>query len=347
MASRSGANTFIGYDVGTTFGTAVAAGSGDQLQVESLDHSENPTELTLNPIGAGLYQQNQSDVGAPNPQITVNAPLGYNDAMNFMLAQFQGTDITTLSNSAYVHSLSFNETRNTYFGTLGFHTNSASIAEYMDCVPVGLNLNFAPNDYARASVNLLSSKRRTSGTTNSAATLATTTQANSLRVIARPSDRFMVNAQAGGALSASDKVDVTSIEAVATFEQELVGEIRNSAGYGAPRISGTPPLTWTLTVNIKELDATTWLSAYEAGTEYKAELLITSPTAVGGTFYKFRLLLPRLKIVSDPQYNLSTTATNPHTVVFKSLVATAAPTGMPSKYPFIEIVNDRSTSYIP
>lgn len=347
MASRSGANTYIGYDVGTTFDTAVAAGSGDQLQVESLDHGDNATELTLNPIGAGLYQQNQSDVGAANPQATVNAPLGYNDAMNFMVAQFQGTDIVTSSASAYIHSMLFNETRNTYYGTLAFHQNSSSAAEYMNCVPVGMNLNFAPNDYARASINLLSTKKRTSGTTNTAASLTTTTQANSLRVIARPSDRFMVNAQAGAALAAGDKVDVTSIEAVASFEQELVGEIRNSSGYGAPRVSGTPPLSWTLTVTLKELDATTWISAYEAGTEYKAELLITSPTAVGSTYYKFRLMLPRLKIVQDPQYNLATTATNPHVIVFKSLVASSAPTGMPSKYPFIEITNDRSTSYIP
>jgi hypothetical protein len=155
----------------------------------------------------------------------------------------------------------------------------------------------------------------------------------------------MVNAQAGAALAAGDKVDVTNLEINFTYEQELVGEIRNSSGFGAPRASGTPPLTVEITATLKELDLPTWYTAYEAGTEYKAELLITGPV-LGSTTYKYRILFPRLKIVSDPQYNLSTPGINEHVVVFRALVATAAPTGMPDIYPFIEITNERSTRYL-
>jgi hypothetical protein len=345
MAARTGGSTYIGYDLGATFGTAVAAGTGDQLQVESLDQSDNPTELTLNPIGAGLNMQNQSDVGASNPSVTVNAPLGYNDAFNFITGQFQGLEVVTASASANIHSFFFNATRNTNWGTLGFHLNSNTAAEFLNCVPTNLGITVAPNDYVKASATLLSTQRRTTGTTNTANSLLSTTQANSQRIIARPSDRFMVNAQAGAALAAGDKVDVTNLEINFTYEQELVGEIRNSSGFGAPRASGTPPLTVEITATLKELDLPTWYTAYEAGTEYKAELLITGPV-LGSTTYKYRILFPRLKIVSDPQYNLNTPAINEHVVVFRALVATAAPTGMPDIYPFIEITNERSTRYL-
>jgi hypothetical protein len=341
----TGAATFIGYDLGATFGTAVAAGTGDQLQVESLDQGDNPTELTLNPIGAGLQMQNQSDVGSSNPSVTVNAPLGYNDAYNFMIAQFQGTEVVTTSASAQIHSMFFNATRNTNWGTLGFHLNSTTAAEYLNCVPTNLGITVAPNDYARGTATVLSTQRRTSGTTNTATSLRTTTQANSLRVIARPSDRLMINAQGGAALAVGDKVDVTNIELTFNYEQELVGEIRNSAGFGAPRASGTPPLSVEMTITLKELALPTWYTAYEAGTEYKAELNITGPV-LGSTNYRYRILLPRLKIVSDPQYNLSAPSINEHVVTFRAMVATAAPTGMPDVYPFFEITNDRATRYL-
>mgnify|MGYP000969077879 CR=1 FL=1 len=343
--ARTGANTFIGVDVGAVFDTPVAAGTGDQLQVESLEHNTNATELTLNPIGGGLFQQNQSDTGAENPQLTVTAPMGYNDAFNFLIGQAQGQEIVTASASAHIHSFFFNEFRNTNWLTTAFHLNSNTAAEYQNGVVTGLNMTFTPNDYARATANILATKRVTSGGANSAASLATTTQANSQRIIVRPSDRFMINLQGGAALAAGDKVDVTQIDLSWSFENELVGEIRNSAGFGQPRASGVPPLSVELTVTFKELAATTWFSAYEAGTEYKAELLVTGPT-LGSTNYRFRLMLPRLKVVQSPDYNLSSPAINPQVVTFRSLVPSAAPTGMPSRYPFFEITNDRATRYL-
>jgi len=345
MPSRTGATTFIGYDLGTVFDTAVQAGTGDQLQLESLEQSDNPTELSLNPVGGGVVMQNQSDVGASNPQVTISGPLGYNDAFMFPIAQAQGREVVTTVSGAQVHSMFFNLDRNLNWGTLAHHLDSATCAEFLNTTPTALGFTVAPNDYVKANATLLSTRRRISGTTNTAASLATTTQANAQRIIARPTDRFMVNLQGGGALVAGDKVDVTNLEISYSYEQELVGEIRNASGFGAPRSSGAPPLTWKITATLKELDLPTWYTAYEAGTEYKAELLITGPVLASNT-YKFRILFPRLKIVSDPQYNLSTPGVNEHVVVFQALVASTNPTGMPSTYPFIEVTNDRATRYL-
>lgn len=345
MVARTGANTFIGAKLHTTFDTYTAAGASEQLMVDSLDHSENSEELTTNPIGSGLIMQRDSDVGGNSPTLGMPKKARYDDIACGLLTQIFGNESTmNMSGGAYVHSITVSEQLNQNFATIAFHTDSASVAEYKNGVVTDYNFTANTNDYLNQQINVLASQKLITGTTNSAVTLTTVTlPTNSPITIVRSTDKFRINAQAGGALADGDKVDVTQIEINFARPQEHVDEIRNAAGNGQPRSAGLIDCQVTATLRTKLDD--TWFTAYKNATEYKADFTITGATIGGGNSYQWNFNFPRLRVVAEPRYPISNVGENELVVVFKALVASANPTGMISTYPYIRLFNTRSTNY--
>lgn len=345
MPARTGANTFIGAKLHNTFDTYTAAGSGEQLMVDSLNASVQADELTSNPIGSGLIMQRDSDFGGINPTLQMPKKARYDDIAIGILQQLFGSETTaSLGSGAYLHSIMVNENINSNFVTVAFHADSAAVHEYKNGVCTQFNFNANTNDYLMQDISLLASNRLITGTTNSAANLAATTlPTNSPITIVRSTDKFRINAQTGGALADGDKVDVTQVEIEFARPQEHVDEIRNAAGNGQPRMSGLLEATVTITLRTKADD--TWYTAWAAGTEYKADFVVSGATIGGGFTYQWEFNFPRLKIVQDPQYAPSNPGENEMVVVFKSLVAAGAPTGMFDKYPYVRVRNTRTTNY--
>lgn len=344
MARLTGAATLIGFKLHSVLGDAIAVGANDKLLVESIDVNENAEELRQNPIGSGLLMDSESRRGATSPSVTFNGKPGYNDAFIPILKQLFGTEgLSAVGGGYHNHSFIVNETRNSNWGVLAIQPTTTGVQELPGCTVAGLTITADnPPNYVDFAVDLLANKQTLNSVVNTTVTMASLTVANEKRIVVKDTDEFQINAQGGAALSASDQVDIQSAVISLLFPQEHVREIKDEAGNGEPRATGSPPFEATLTVTFRSLEDFTWFTAHQAGTEYKARLNVTDDA---DTNYAFRVDLPRLKIVESPSRPIANAGDNEFTVTFKGLVASAAPSGMGSRYPMIVVRNNRATAY--
>lgn len=333
MTAIKGADVVIGVRLNSAIDSALAAGTGHKMLVESIDPQMNTTELTTNPIGGGIAMQKDSDTGSISPALPITKVVKFDDAGIALLAQMLGTETVAAWTGGSIHSIAYNSTLNSNFATIAVQPHSAGVFEYVNAVVTGVTLTANPNDYLRASYDIIATNRLIADTTNTTVTLASATEPSTYPVIVRPAHKVRINAQAGGALADGDAVAVTSAEIRIERPQETVQEIKAAAGLGAPRASDL--VSASLTVTFKNFADFTYYTAQAAGTEYKADLVCTAATGNG----EFHVLLPRLKIVADPQHTISNPGENPYTVVFKGLAATTNPTGMFSTYPHLKVIN--------
>jgi len=349
MTYITGANTYIALKVASTFGTAGSVSTGDKMEVESLSQSTNPEELTANPIGSGNIMANDSQQGATAPSISIEKIEHYNDAGVAAEAVFFGTNNLNLAaTGAYTHSFINNTTFNSKYLTAAMQYAASSVMEFPSCIVSRFAANYSnPPDYGRISMDLLANDRLHTGTTNNYAALAATTIADSDRVVLEPSDELLINLAADGALTTSThRVTCQSVSIELVKEQLAPREIKGSTGNGDFLPVGSPPFSGTVTVVLSKLEESTWFDRAVNGTECKAQLTITGPLITGSTYKKKVRCFPRLKLIQDPEYSLSSSGVNTVTLVFKCLVASSAPTGMISTYPYTLTTNTRSTSYL-
>jgi hypothetical protein len=194
--------------------------------------------------------------------------------------------------------------------------------------------------------DLLANQRVITGTVNGTADLAGATVANTKRVIADKDDLFLFNAQAGAALSISDKKAVKSWSIALTRPQEHAPEMRGVAGNAEPVLTGDPVFKATITCTFRTLEDFTFFTAAAAGTAYKASFQITGDVISGAKSYYTHFNFPYVKILDDPTHTVGSVSDNEHTVVFEALMAASAPTGMISTYPYVMVQNDRSTAFL-
>ena len=346
MASITGANTNLAVTLSSVFDTVTAPGTGHKLQVDGITHSKGLTELTENPIGSGLSMQQDSDTGDYKPTVSFSKTVRSDDQGHAILAAFFGQETVNVTGTGNIHSLTHQGVSLTNYINLAFQTDTAGVAEYINGVCTKVGLSFDPNDYMKQDFELLFTEQRITGTTATTANLAAATEPTSrVNYVVRPSHYVRMNAQAGGALANGDAVSVIKADLQLMKERELVGEIRGASGYGAPRVSGNPPFSAELTLTFKTLADLTYFTAVNAGTEYKADIVVQGTLISGSTYNTFIVLLPRLKIVTDPDYNPSSPGENPLTVKFRTLVASSVPSGMTSVYPSVNIINNKAAKY--
>ena len=347
MVARSGASSVIGFSLNSIIDSTIAATTGEKCLVESIEGTAGTTVLERSPIGSGLIVQDRIDAGATNPTVTISKGMDFNGPAVAMLAQMFGTEIVTgLGSGGYVHSILLNANLNTNYGCVAYHSDSASVHEFRNAAVTSYEINATPNEYLAATINLLATEFKNSSTTNTAVSLLTTTIADSEPAIARPIHTVRLNAQAGGALSGSDVYAVTNATFSYTREQELVGEIKGSAGNGAQRSSGSVPFDARVTLTFKTKVDETWFTSLINETEWKMDCKIEG-TLIGGAVYRtIELSFQRLKVDGDPSYSLSNTGDNEMTVNFRVLAASANPTGMIDVYPYARIINTRATKFL-
>lgn len=348
MTAKTGSSSNIVVAKGSTYGTAVSGGAGSKILVESLNHGRNADQLTSAPIGSGLDMLDDSELGTIKPSVNIQAVDKFDGSGNLLQALFfQGASVTAGASSTYTHSFVYNATRNGYFGTVAFDAAVGSVFEYASCTPTKVGFTVEPDNYTKLSVDLIADKQTIASTTNTPASLAAATASTTKKVVARSSDKFRINAQAGGALADGDVVAIKSAEITYSYSAEAANEIRNATGLGQPVATGNPPFTAEIKVVLRNNSDLTWFTAAQAGTEYKADLTITSSYYAGGAVnYKKIFNFPRLKLMSDPDWNLSQAGDNPVTLTFSALVASANPTGMINTYPYILVTNATAAAYL-
>lgn len=348
MTAKTGASTTIILKKGSVFGTAVQGGAGDKLIVNSLTHGRNPTALTSNPIGSGLDMLDSADLGQTSPAVQFEFDAAYSGTAQLAQALFFGADsVVSQGSGAYAHSMMYNATRTATFGTVAFDAAVGSVMEYASCFAHNLSVSVESDNYVKKTLQLLADKQVISSTVNTPASLAAATGTSPVKVVARTTDKFRINAQAGAALADSDVFNIKSAEITYDCPLEVVRELKNAAGNGLPITSGSPPFSCTLKVDLRNNTDMTYWTAAVAGTEYKADLTITSSVAIGGAFYyKEIYLFPRLKLLADPEWGLANAGDNPVSLTFTALTAPSVPSGFTSVYPSVTTFTGTPTSYV-
>lgn len=352
MAAISGKATNIGFDLSEladTYGTAEAVSA--KMVVESIDYDENPQELIDEGIGSGGFFATNALAANEKPSISWSARGGYNNGLPHVLAQFFGSTAAPVEQTGgqgdYLHRITFNTTLNRVWLTMAYESSSTTVIEFPSVTVQNLTLTAAnPTSWLEYAAEGLASQVVKSAPTNNNATLQglSVTDTELTKIQQTTNHAFWINAQAGGAASSGDKLNVTSWVLNLTRPQEIINEIKGSSGNSAPVEAGT--LTGTLTIQLKNHVDNTWEIAQDAGTEYKSVLHIDGSQIGTGVNKKYSFYIPRMVPIVNPQYSLSSPGTNPTVITFRILDASANPTGMNSKYPYVDVINARSTAYI-
>jgi hypothetical protein len=352
MGAITGANAKAGMKTASTWGTASQLSTGDQLDGFTIAPNENSEALRVNPIGSGLIMQSETDKGATAPSAAIEGPLPYDSALYAGIKTFFGTEsVVAQGSGAFAHSFLMNETLNGGgFVTLAAQLHSAvqGAVEFPTAAVSDLTLTFPnPPDYITAAMTLLGNEYKIATPENTYLELNSVTPASyTKRMVWDFSDEFLINVQSSGALtSPTDRVSIASATLSLSRPQESPREARGTSGNAAPISTGEYPLTGTLTVEFRSLQDFTFITAHQAGTEYKASLRKTGASIGGGNSYGMLVLLPRLKIVVSPETGLAESGNNPLSVTFDVLVASTVPTGMLQRYPSKVVINTKSTAY--
>lgn len=348
MASKSGMAAYAIYQISSTWGTAVAGGAGDKLEAE-ISPNFNVEELTGREIGSGNFLTTYTTKGNLKPTVDITADGKYRSPIWNMVAQAMGTAGAPTEQTAgqgdYKHTITLNTTRNAKYGTLSFEDSSATVLEFPSTTVTSLEFDIqdAPGilDFK---ATLLANDATLTTAVNTNAVLQAATSLDSERVAFDFADTFQINANTGGSLSSGDNLAITGYNLKLDFPQSLIGEIKGSSGNGAPILDGL--MSGTLTITLKEQADHTYHTIWSAETAQKSKLNIQGTQIGTGVNKAVTIYIPKMLLIQEPQYALTSEGTNPLTMTFKIILATSNPTGMSSPYPYFEVINGQSTTLL-
>lgn len=350
MASITGAQSKAGVKIASTWGTAVACGAGNSLSAE-ITPNFNVTEITARQIGSGNYMLNNVTRGSVVPTVSLTADLGYRNNCDIILAQFLGTAAApneiNLGEGDYLHELFFNPLLNQKYLTLAFETASANVMEFPTLAANSITIaSTSVPGYIDFSADMVASGVELNSATNTNVTLAncTYTEGTPELVAVDYSDSYQTNDESDSAVGGGDQYNITGFQLQMSRPQEVIPEIRGQVGNPAP--IGTNLFDATFNVDVKELVDHTYYTIWSAETSRKAALVIEGTQIGAGANKRFGIYLPRMVLVTEPQYALTDQGTNKLSLQFRVLKSAGAPTGMSDAYPYIEIVNTLSTSLL-
>jgi len=348
MAAISGKQTLVAVNVASTHGTEVA--TTHLVPVDVFNFGKSTGRLDGNTLGINRSMLDAVIPGAETVQPSFTSKMNYEETYGFFLAQFMGTaGAPTEQNGGqgdYLHTLTFNTTLNAKPLTVSVKDTSTTTSTYPSAYVTGVTLSTSdvPN-FLTGQFNMIANDLDLSSSTNTTTVLNALTPTTANYIIPEQADEFLINAQAGGALSNStDLVSIRSFSLTLARPQNVVNEIKGSDTASAPQDGGL--FNAQLTVELKNMADHTYLTAQEANTEYKCSLDIQGTQIGSGDNETFKILIPRMVIADVPGRDLSNPGDNPLSITFECLVASANPTGMDSTYPYFEITNNFATDLL-
>ncbi len=351
MASISGAQTKAGVKIASTWGTAVACGATNSFAGE-ISPSFNVSEIVSRQIGSGAYMLSTATRGSVIPTVSLTADLGYRNNCDILLAQFMGTSAAptevTVGQGDYRHTIKFNTTLNAKFVTLAFETTSTTVMEFPTSAvqSIGIATTSVPG-YIDFTAELLSNTVELSSAVNTNATLANCTFSEGTPELVAVDlvDKFRTNTQSGSSVAGGDQYNITGFNLSLNRPQEIIPEIKGSAGNSAPLSSDL--FDGTLSLEVKELADHAYYTIWSAETARKALIQIEGTQIGTGINKSFSIYLPSMLLVTEPQYALTDQGTNTVSLEFRLLKASSFSAGMGSStYPHFEIVNALTTSLL-
>lgn len=153
MAVVKGFMAVAALKKGATWGTPVACGAGDGIEILS----ENITGGSALIERRGLHGDSQMRVGAAGPETytgTIEADVVYDDVYK-PLAYVFGTNATSGTQAPYVHTMTVLDDAEGLFFTLAIKADALEVHEYESVKVNGFTLNAAPGSPATITFDLI------------------------------------------------------------------------------------------------------------------------------------------------------------------------------------------------
>ncbi len=335
MAAITGKSAIIAYEQTTsTWGTAVDAGAGDEVKVESMSPLIDPRDVIPDP-SAGDTWHARIENGRKNVAPELVIPLRWSGRLYSFIAQLMGLDTKTGSSDPYTHTISLVDAidGSDNFGSLAGQLGPAAgelLFQWPTVKPVGFTIEGPDGSgYMKLTVRTIADSLLLGTDSGMNATDFDSVTHLTLDSVVPPiipfgNLRFRINAQGGAALAAGDNTRIKrfSLTFNRGFDREWVtrGAAANEWETHEPIENGVPEQT--LQIELGDLGALTWLEAFQDETEYKAEAYFAYDAD-----HDLKIEFPRLRL-SVPDVGISGVNRIPQTLTFMPMLAAAAPTGM-------------------
>lgn len=326
----------VAFEQGSTWNTPVAVGANDGLRILSENITGGAGALERQTIG--LPWGDKPDAGPEMWRGVITGDLFYNGNCGKFLSYVFGTSGSPTqtppsTGTTYLHVCDVANSLAKFFTLVLARRaqvgGSTKWHEYKSAMMLRVRIFGSGNGRVSWEVEVIASALDRDSSTNTTTETDAVTVPTILGAVRFADGLFRINAQGGSALSST-----TDDLGIAGFEFEIMRPL--SADFLA---DGTGVLALPaeenvcdarLRVDLRSYDADTWIAAWPAGTEYKADLKFTgtgkAPT--DGSDPYFQLQFPRLVVATQPQANLAGRGRVGHRVDFKCLVASSAPSGM-------------------
>lgn len=348
MAQHTGADTNSGIDIASTWGTAVALGTGDKLVAE-YSPNWNSQQLTPRNHGSGRKMIETSTRANYEPIVTLTGDAGYQNNLDKIIAVFMGTSSTPSEQNAsqadYLTRYTLSAGIPSKYLTYAVESSSGTVHEYPTSVVRSLTITAQPNSYLQWSAELMADSVVLSSTENDNSEITATTLTDDELIDCSFSDEFRVNSQGGAALDTDDGIELVSLEANYISAMSFVPEMRGAAGNSVPSLDGIR-LEGTVTLTFQGKDDHTWDTYWNSSTVLKGQIEFEGTQIGTGDNKRLGLFYPGLVVEQAPQYAVTSEGINQMTVVCRMIAAASNPTGMNDTHPYFETTNGLTTSYL-
>lgn len=349
MAKKAGSAISAACVKASTWGTAVAASTGDKLQDVNISYALNETILKRRGVGSGKAFQYGATRGAELPSVTITGDLGVQNRFDFMLAQLMGTASVgseiTASQGDYKHTITWNSTPNSKLATIAWENSTGTTVELPSVAFTQMIIRSTSiPGYLEYQAQGIANKIEYSSAVNTNAVLQAATLADSELLLANFDDDFWINTQAGSTLSSSNILAGTKFELTINRPQACPQEFKGSAGLGSPdqQEEGNAMLK----LDLSGLDDHTYIAYHIAETGLKGKFIFEGNAIGSGSNKTLMIYIPRMQLLAHPQNDVAGKGVNPAVYTFECAVADSNPSGMSSTMPYFEIINTKSTAIL-
>lgn len=295
MARAKGFQGIVGRTKGTTWGTAVAAGAGEGVEVTSclIDGSTQPVEdMQI----TGRVTQRESSAGNRDVSVTLATALRY-EGNEFDIALLMGTAGVpgTVDTSAYQHALQIADQVDGLFSTLAYEfIKDTTIVEAPSVKWNSLTLRARQNERIELELSGIGFDYEPASVVNTTTTIDTVTLPTNREYAQFSQAVLELNAQDGADFGGSDLLYVSSFEM--TVERAMEGRVSTEHGdkVTEPIETGFAKVTGSLEfpqVATGTGGSDAFLADQMTLARKKAKLTITSPNLAGAATQYFQHVL--------------------------------------------------------
>jgi hypothetical protein len=331
----SARETRFGFNIGSTWGTAVAVGAGDGHYLFDDLEARHSQQVSLND-SAGQNFVGSAQLGFTSaPTGSIKTYCHYDDAFQNILwaAALGGGDTTPDLVSGTVYDGAFVPiVQNNVVGTIAYD-KGFDVTEFSSVKLTGFELRSADMGKLELVFPFIANNEILGSVTNDTTQIAALTFPTlGLRAFLRQGV-LRVNAASGGALaSPTDDYQVTSIgiRYAQPYDTIHVGGQRTII---EPRDTGFVGAEIQLTLPRGDTKSDDFFAWHRDGTLLKADFVLTGPT-LEATVYRLSFEFPNLIVSSEPVYPVPGGGGQmAPTVMLTAMAALSAPTGMTTTTP--------------